>query len=99
MAGGTRLLLGLVAVAPAVLALTAISMGGQPIAYLLGIVAMLWATILLLCFVALLFRNERLDGVGRKTWMLAFLFAAPIALPMYWKRHVWSAETDRVVHA
>ncbi len=96
--GYTRALLGLVALAPGAMALAAFAIGDQPISYMLGFIALVWALMLLFGFVARVFRNPRLDSVGRWMWVGFFFVAAPLALPAYWARHVFGAPNDAIQH-
>ncbi|HJL16014.1 MAG TPA: hypothetical protein RMH99_10170 [Sandaracinaceae bacterium LLY-WYZ-13_1] len=44
--------------------------------------------ITLLLFGHLMVSNERLTGPARAIWAAAFLFLAPVAIPLYWWIHV-----------
>ncbi len=44
--------------------------------------------IVLLVYGSLLSNDRGLDGFGRAVWSIAFLFSAPVALPLYYRSRV-----------
>jgi len=95
----TRFLLGATATGPLIFLIAMVATGpATPQGMMLGLIALLWAAMLLFGFTAMVFNNPRLSGTQRWTWSLAFLVAAPIALPMYWARHVLPAPKSELQH-
>jgi hypothetical protein len=49
------------------------------------------STAIVVGFMIHVFRSPRVDDAKRWPWTIAMLFGAPLALPIYWHVHVWSA--------
>ena len=87
-----RLTWGVVSAMPLILiSLLLVATTQSGIAGALGILALLWTGFLALVFAVYVARAERISGVGKFGWLVSFVFAAPIALPVFWLMHVWNA--------
>lgn len=60
-----------------------------PVAMVLLIYSIVWTGLLLLFYAPHLLGSRWIGETSKKLWALAFLFAAPIALPFYFVAHVW----------
>ncbi len=63
----------------------------------LGLFTLLWTGLALLFFGNRLFK-VRMRSEKRVTWAMALVGLAPLALPAFWYRYIWSAPTSRTVH-
>ena len=93
-----RLVLGLVAVVPAISLVLALSTDGAT-QVAIGYLNILWTALLMLVFGGWMIRTAGFSLDRKIAWAFAFILAAPITLPLYWYLHVWKAPTARVVHA
>lgn len=91
-----RLTWGIVAAMPLIL-LSLLLATQSGIAGAIAILALLWTGFLAMTFAVYVARADRISGVGKVGWMLSFLFAAPIALPVFWLMHVWNAPRPRAL--
>jgi hypothetical protein len=55
---------------------------------LLGIYGLIGSNLAVIFFVALALKNRYLDPLQRLAWAIVNVFLAPIALPIFWYRHV-----------
>ena len=55
---------------------------------LLGIYGLIGSNLAVIFFVALALKNRYLDPMQRLAWAIVNVFLAPIALPIFWYRHV-----------
>jgi hypothetical protein len=92
-----RLVLGAIALVPALSFLMALTAeGARQVA--LGYFNILWTGLLILVFGGWMIRSGRFSLDRKIAWVFAWLLAAPISLPLYWYRHVWNAPEAQVVH-
>lgn len=92
-----RLTWGIVAAMPLILLSLLLVATQSGIAGAIGILALLWTGFLAMTFAVYVARTDRISGVGKVGWMASFLFAAPIALPVFWLMHVWNAPRPRAL--
>jgi len=93
-----RLLLGVVALVPAVsLAAALLADGATRMA--LGYFNILWTGLLMLVFGGWMVKSGRFSTDRKLAWVFSWILAAPITLPLYWVRHVWNAPKAQLTHA
>lgn len=96
-AGSDERLLGVTALVPGlllVLGLAGVLTGTDSTATLALLAGHFVAQfIVLLVYVSLLMNDEGLDRVGRAMWAVAFVVAAPVALPVYYWVRVRAGKT------
>ncbi len=92
-----RLILGLVALVPFVSLVMALVADGATRAAL-GYFHVLWTALLVLIFGTWMVKNPTLTLDRKLAWGFFFVLIAPLALPLYWRRHVWRAPTSTVTH-
>lgn len=92
-----RLVLGLVALVPAISFVAALVSDGATqmgFAYL----NLLWTGLLAIVFSGWMIRSGRFRLEQKIAWVFGFVVAPPITLPLYWYRHVWNAPEAQVTH-
>lgn len=98
MSRAARFAVGVVAFGPLIGLAAALSAGLESAAGLgIAIGTLFWSTMALFLFGGYLLGGCRFSGVQQAGWSLAFLFAAPLSLPLFWFRHVLGAPR-RPVH-
>lgn len=99
---GTRAVWGIVSFVPLVSGaafLGALGTGAaDPMVIGLGFFTLLWTGLALLFFGNRLFKLP-MRSEKRMTWGMALVALAPLALPAFWYRYIWSAPTARTTHA
>jgi len=63
----------------------------SPLETFIILVHALNALVILLIFSAIAFGLKRLPVFQRVTWVFAFVFFYPLALPAFWWMHIWRA--------
>jgi len=92
-----RLVLGAVALVPAISLVMALdAQGSDQVA--LGYFNILWTGLLMLVFGGWMMASKRFASGQKLAWIFAWLLAAPVALPLYWYRHIWQAPKAELVH-
>jgi len=92
-----RLLLGTIALVPAISLIMALAAEGPEQAGL-AYFNILWTGLLILVFGGWMMSSKRFNLSQRFAWVFSWILAAPITLPLYWYRHVWNAPEAQVVH-
>ena len=96
---GSRLALGLCTLAlpmvAAVIAVGTLAGGVDPPAGLLAAAVGLFVTNAIVVFLYVAFAGQNPRLYSPFAWQMAFIFAGPVALPVYWVIHVWGAPRFR----
>jgi len=92
-----RLVLGAIAIVPAISLVMALNAQGSEQAAL-GFFNILWTGLLMLVFGGWMVASKRFASGQKLAWVFVWLLAAPITLPLYWYRHVWGASKAQLIH-
>ena len=88
---GARLLLGLCSVVPLGGLVAILAYGPErPLSIAMGFGVLLWTALMIAMFGGYAFRNPRLAPQTRRAWLFLMVIGAPLTLPVYWAKHVWS---------
>lgn len=92
-----RLVLGLIALMPAVSFIAALQAeGAAQMGY--AYFNVLWTGLLALTFSGWMFASGRFSKEQKFAWVFSWIVMPPLSLPLYWFRHVWNAPEATVTH-